>query len=119
MDETVEEDVVEEIKEQVIEKPVKEETQSIFEGTETNGSLKFNDVDKAMGNNGTEEEINAHKTIERLEDISALRNMQRKMEEEEEDTFNTEFSYDRRAACNSPLLLLLLLLPLCVSVCLL
>jgi hypothetical protein len=85
MDETVEEDVVEEIKEQVIEKPVKEETQSIFEGTETNGSLKFNDVDKAMGNNGTEEEINAPKTIERLEEISALRNMQRKMEEEEQE----------------------------------
>jgi hypothetical protein len=85
MDETVEEDVVEEIKEQIIEKPVKEETQAIFEGKQDNISLKFNDVDKAMGNNGKEEEINAPKTIERLEEISALRNMQRKMEEEEED----------------------------------
>ena len=85
MDETVEEDVIEEIKEQIIEKPVKEETHAIFEGKEGNASLKFNDVDKAMGNNGKEEEINAPKTIERLEEISTLRNMQRKMEEEEDD----------------------------------
>jgi hypothetical protein len=85
MDETVEEDVVEEIKEQIIEKPVKMETQEIFEGKEGGASLKFNDVDKAMGNNGKEEEINAPKNIERLEEISALRNMQRKMEEEEDD----------------------------------
>lgn len=88
MDETVEEDVVEEIKEQVIEKPVKEETQTIFEnkeGKESNVSLKFNDVDKAIGNNGKEELIEAPKSIERLEEISALRNMQRKMEEEEDN----------------------------------
>lgn len=85
MDETVEEDVVEEIKEQIIEKPIKEETHTIFEGKEGGASLKFNDVDKAMGNNGKEEEINAPKNIERLEEISALRNMQRKMEEEEDD----------------------------------
>jgi len=86
MDETVEEDVVEEIKEQIIEKPVtKPETQSIFEGNEGNVSLKFNDVDSAMGKNGKEEMIRAPKTIERLEEISTLRNMQRKMEEDEDD----------------------------------
>jgi hypothetical protein len=86
MDETVEEDVVEEIKEQIIEKPqeTKTETQAIFEGKEGNVSLKFNDMDSVMTNNG-EELINAPKTIERLEEISTLRNMQRKMEEEEED----------------------------------
>jgi hypothetical protein len=86
MDETVEEDVVEEIKEQIIEKPqeTKPETQAIFEGKEGNVSLKFNDMDSVMTNNG-EELINAPKTIERLEEISTLRNMQRKMEEEEED----------------------------------
>jgi hypothetical protein len=90
MDETVEEDVVEEIKEQVIEKPqetkaeTKAETQAIFEGNEGNVSLKFNDMDSVMTNNG-EELINAPKTIERLEEISTLRNMQRKMEEEEDD----------------------------------
>ncbi len=112
MDETVEEDVVEEVKEEIINKPVKKETQTIFEGkpeesvvpvkeekvggsvmletpmsdrTEENVSLKFNDIDKVMSKNGKEEEVNAPKTIERLEEISALRNMQRKMEEEEDD----------------------------------
>ena len=86
MDETVEEDVVEEIKEQIIEKPeTKPETQAIFEGKEGNVSLKFNDMDSAMGKNGKEEMISAPKTIERLEEISTLRNMQRKMEEDEDD----------------------------------
>ena len=86
MDETVEEDVVEEIKEQIIEKPeTKPETQAIFEGKEGNVSLKFNDIDSAMGKNGKEEMISAPKTIERLEEISTLRNMQRKMEEDEDD----------------------------------
>jgi len=85
MDETVEEDVVEEIKEQIIEKPeTKPETQTIFEGKE-GGGLKFNDVDSMMGKNGKEELVNAPKTIERLEEISALRNMQRKLEEEDDN----------------------------------
>ena len=101
MDETVEEDVVEEIKEQVIEAPVKTESQVIFEGNKetkenkgdeiTEGgdvSLKFIDVDVVMGKNGQEELINAPKTIERLEEISTLRNIQRKMEEEAEDKLN-------------------------------
>ena len=85
MDETVEEDVVEEIKEQIIEPPANTEKQAIFEGKEGNVSLKFNDVDSVMGKNGKEELVEAPKTIERLEEISALRNMQRKMEEEEDD----------------------------------
>jgi hypothetical protein len=99
MDETVEEDVVEEVKEQIIAQPVKIETQEIKEGKKqelvpnlvggdnkkNNVSLLFNDVDTVMGDNGVKEEINAPKTIERLEEISNLRNMQRKMEEEEEN----------------------------------
>jgi hypothetical protein len=88
MDETVEEDVVEEIKEQVIENPnpeVKTESEAIFEGKEENVSLKFNDVDSVMNKNGDEELINAPKTIERLEEISTLRSLARKMEEEEEE----------------------------------
>lgn len=82
MDETVEEDVVEEIKEQIIEPPVKEEKQAIFEGGD--GRLKFNNVDSVMTKDG-EQLVTAPKTIERLEEISALRNLQRKMEEEEDD----------------------------------
>jgi hypothetical protein len=98
MDETVEEDVVEEIKEQIIEPPVKPETQTIFEGNNGNVSLKFNDVDSVMGKNGKEELVEAPKTIERLEEISALRNMQRRMEEDEDDEklkiSNEEISLD-------------------------
>ena len=87
MDETVEEDVVEEIKEQIIEKPVeKVETQTIIEGGEKiKENIKFNDVDAVMNNHGKEEFVTAPKNIERLEEISTLRNIKRKMEEEEED----------------------------------
>jgi len=86
MDETVEEEVTEEIKEQIIEKPKdKVESQAIFEGKDGNVSLKFNDVDSVMGKNGKEELVNAPKTIERLEEISALRNIQRKMEEDDDE----------------------------------
>ena len=85
MDETVEEDVVEEIKEQIIEPIVPAEKQSIFEGKDGNVSLKFNDIDSVMSKNGKEELVEAPKTFERLEEISSLRNIQRKMEEEEED----------------------------------
>ena len=95
MDETVEEEVVEEIKEQIIEPP---EPQTIFEGKDENVSLKFNDVDSVMLKNGKEELINAPKTIERLEEISTLRNIQRKIDEEENDDklkiSNEEISLD-------------------------
>ena len=83
MDETVEEDVIEEIKEQIVEPVVNTETQAIFEGKDGNISLKFNDVDSVMSGAGKEELVNAPKTIERLEEISALRNIQRKIEEDE------------------------------------
>jgi hypothetical protein len=86
MDETVEEDVIEEIKEQIIDTPANTEKQAIFEGKEENNvSLKFNDVDSVISKNGKEELIEAPKTIERLEEISTLRNIQRKIEEEEEE----------------------------------
>jgi len=88
MDETVEEDIIEEIKEQIIEKSnpeVKTESEAIFEGKNENGSLKFNDVDTVLSKNGEEELVSAPKTIERLEEISTLRNLARKMEEDEGD----------------------------------
>jgi hypothetical protein len=90
MDETVEEDVVEEIKEQIVEKPVeKVETQTIIEGGENKEkikeNIKFNDVDAVMNNHGKEEFVTAPKNIERLEEISTLRNIKRKMEEEDDD----------------------------------
>lgn len=48
-------------------------------------ALKFNDVDSAIDVNNREMNINAPKNVERLEEISNLRNMQRKMEEEDDD----------------------------------
>jgi hypothetical protein len=87
MDETVEEDVVEEIKEQIedVIKPTKVESEVISEINKENDvkqSLSFNDIDTVVDNNNKEELINAPKTIERLEEISTLRNIQRKMDEE-------------------------------------
>ena len=106
MDETVEEDVVEEIKEQIIEKEEDKpngESQHITEdmpSTNSNisnsnsnsnsnisNSIKFNDIDMVKDIKGKEEMVEAPKTIERLEEISNLRNAQRKLEEEE-DTDN-------------------------------
>jgi hypothetical protein len=84
MDETVEEDVIEEIKEQIIEPIIKPEAVVITEELHNN-KLKFNDIDQVMTKNGTEEFVNAPKTIDRLEEISTIRNMQRKMEEDESD----------------------------------
>ena len=109
MDETVEEDVVEEIKEQVVEKsaPVnargdtefisevkakdkekeKEQGQTTqsTESLSASSSLKFNDVDSVLDNNNKEEFVNAPKTYDRLEEISKMRNEQRKQDEEEDD----------------------------------
>ena len=90
MDETVEDDVIEEIKEQVVEKSealnARGETTFVSESdkkdeTKSEG-IKFNDVDQAVNEKGKEELISAPKTLERLEEISNLRNIQRKMEEE-------------------------------------
>jgi hypothetical protein len=115
MDETVEEDVVEEIKEQVVEKSVPsnargesefisevrakdkedqiiKQQQNLAEATEkamittmASASLKFNDVDSVMDNNNREEFISAPKSLDRLEEISKLRNEQRKMDEDDDD----------------------------------
>jgi hypothetical protein len=47
--------------------------------------LAFNDVDEAFGEGSSREEIVAPKNIERLEEISSARNLQRKLEEEGDD----------------------------------
>lgn len=46
--------------------------------------LTFDDVDHAITEDGIEEKIEAPKTIERLEEISVSRNIQRKLEEEDD-----------------------------------
>lgn len=107
MDETVEEDVIEEIKEQIVEKsaPLNAQGETEFisevketkiekdadgtvhklESTESSTSLKFNDTDSMIDDNNKEQFVSAPKTIERLEEISNLRNIQRKMDEEDDD----------------------------------
>jgi hypothetical protein len=47
--------------------------------------LSFNDVDSALTDDGREEKINAPKTIQRLEEISTSRNLQRKLDESADD----------------------------------
>lgn len=110
MDETIEEDVVEEIKEQIIEMPkpsvspeskvIVPQPESQFEPIssqtptlESNGfefdnispKLSFNDVDLAIDANNLEQQIHAPKTVDRLEELSAIRYEQRKLEEEQEE----------------------------------
>lgn len=124
MDETVEEDVVEEIKEQIIETPdtVKKETQIVTEEVEKmpkktpqlesepfaetirveteslnfpelssdeSSHLKFDNIDYAVDENNKEEKIQASKDLDRLEEISQIRNAQRKMDESEADDDET------------------------------
>jgi hypothetical protein len=52
--------------------------------------LTFDDVDHAITEDGQEEKIIAPKTIDRLEEISVERNLQRKLEEEGDDDSDDE-----------------------------
>jgi len=96
MDETVEEDVVEEVKEQYIDEPIPVQqsdnvavqnagSSSAISKTNSQSRLSFNDTDFVRDENDTEHHVEAPKTIERLEEISTIRNLQRKQEEEEDD----------------------------------
>lgn len=105
MDETVEDETVEEIKEEIpapteeqkqelekqkssviAEVQEKEEPKGPVPVKEPSANIKFNDVDTAMSHSGQEETVSAPKTIERLEEISMMRNNQRKEEEEDDDS---------------------------------
>jgi len=99
MDETIEENVTEEIKEQYLDQPIaveKSESEltnnnSNFTNTNTNTlsqlneqKLSFNNIDYVRDENNNEIIVDAPKTITRLEEISEMRNQQRKEEEEDE-----------------------------------
>ena len=111
MDETTEDDVVEEIKEQIVKEslPINSRGESAYVGegesnnivqnanvnananANENVSLKFNDIDKVVDGKGVENLIEASKNIERLDELSKLRYEQRKLEEEmngDDDTLN-------------------------------
>jgi hypothetical protein len=89
MDETVEEDVIEEVKEQIIEEPIKKpinSPNSFGNGLPSKSSgLSFNDIDYVKTDDGSVSNVIAPKSIERLEEISQLRNQQRKMDDEEDN----------------------------------
>jgi len=105
MDETVEEDVIEEIKEKEIKnkdeiKELKKTTENISTPSEpkitpgfiddipplpdddNDQHIKFNDVDMVRDEDNNDGNILAPKTIERLDEISQIRNEQRKLEED-------------------------------------
>jgi len=93
LDETTEDDVIEEIKET----PMPDETlaESISSApisqpmeqpaTQMSSKLSFNNVDMAIDMNNKEEQINAPKDIARLEELSTIRNEQRKLETDDDD----------------------------------
>ena len=88
MDETVEEDVVEEVSEQITEEPIKSkiaDPSPINDNAIVSSKLKFDDVDYIQATDGNVSNVNAPKSLDRLEEISEMRNNQRKMEEEEEE----------------------------------
>jgi hypothetical protein len=99
MDETVEEDVIEEIKEQIIEDEprVAGNVENInvdkvdFENTSQSvspnpkPSLSFNNIDYVSNSDGNITNVQAPKDISTLEEISEMRNRQRKMETDEEE----------------------------------
>jgi len=86
MDESVEEDVIEEVNEQIIEEPIKEPIQTHeLTKTSSNARLSFNDIDYVKTNDGSVSNVNAPKSIDRLEEISKIRTQQRKIESVEND----------------------------------
>ena len=88
MYETNEEDVVEEIKQEVIPiPPQKQQVQNTTSNTNTS-KLTFNDIDYVSGGDGIVEPVNVPKTIEHLETISNMRMEQRKLENSEDEEEN-------------------------------
>ena len=90
LDETIEDDVVEEIKETPM--PDDNLVQGISSApiTQTDvptmsSKLSFNNVDMAIDTNNKEEQISAPKDIARLEELSNIRNEQRKLETDDDD----------------------------------
>ena len=93
MDETVEEDVIEEIKEQIIEDtPFIAENMNANNFTESNistpqqkPSLSFNNIDYVSTGDGNTMNVEASKDISRLEEISEIRARQRKIDADYDD----------------------------------
>jgi hypothetical protein len=101
MDETVEEDVIEEVKEEIREEPIRKPIDQPLISSATSPSdsassvtpseplqrsgLSFNDIDYVKTSDGSVSNVNAPKSIDRLEEIGLIRAQQRKMDEEDDD----------------------------------
>jgi hypothetical protein len=85
MDETVEEDVIEDIKEEIITEPIIKNNLDESEKSENKSKLSFNNLDYTKDINNNVSTINAPKSIERLEEISEIRNNQRKLDSEDDN----------------------------------
>ena len=93
LDETIEDDVVEEIKETpmpddnlaqgISSAPISQPMEQ--PATAMSSKLSFNNVDMAIDMNNKEEQISAPKDIARLEELSTIRNEQRKLETDDDD----------------------------------
>lgn len=88
MDESVEEDVIEEVKEEVTHEPIIEPASTI---STKSGGVSFNNIDYIKTDDGVSQ-INAPKNIARLEEISSMRNEQRKRESEDDDDDNIKLN---------------------------
>jgi len=93
MDETIEEDVTEEVKEEIINEPITQPVSQpvmqpvteVSPAENLSSRLSFNDIDLVKTPDGSVTSISAPKDVNTLEQISQMRNLQRKMEEEEEN----------------------------------
>ena len=95
MDESIEEDIVEEVKEQIVDDPIakkqilQQQQQALTNNSELTTSsspystgLKFNDVDIARDINNIETSIQAPKDLETLQKISEMKALERQIEED-------------------------------------
>ena len=64
-------------------------TNNMVEHSSSSSTLSFNDIDMVQDTNNKVSSVEAPKTLERLEEISQMRNAQRKKDEEEDDNINT------------------------------
>jgi hypothetical protein len=97
MDETIEEDITEEISEKIVETPIQNQSidQPSSQSQIPNNRLSFNDVDYVQSENGNIINVNAPKTLDRLDEISNIRAQQRKIDEDEDgDNIKLNISSD-------------------------
>ena len=84
-----EEIIHEPIKQQVV--PLSNESQETY-STNENSRLSFNDIDQVKTTDGSITSITAPKDLETLEQISQIRNQQRKMDEDDDDNVKLTIS---------------------------